>query len=389
MKVLIVSGIWPPDVGGPASHAPEVAEWLRERGHEVEAVVTAGSAPAPEAYPVRFASRSLPPGVRHAAALRLIVARARQVDVVYSTGMFGRSSLGAFLARTPLVLKLTADPAFERARRRGLVAGEVGDFQAGGGGLLAGILRRARDAAVARAAHIVCPSAFMRELVVSWGVPGERVTLLPNSAPRVTDAAAFDPGPRPVLAFAGRLTAQKDLGVALAALRELDGVRLLIAGDGPERERLEAAAGDRVEFLGPLPRARVLGLLAAADAAILTSAWENFPHGVVEALAVGTPVIATRTGGVAEVVVDGKNGLLVEPGDTRAFIEAVRRYLGDADLQARLRAAAVPSVAAYDADAVYVQLEAILQKAAHRGVGSTEPRKERRRRLGRRGSGNP
>ena len=131
-----MSGIWPPDVGGPASHAPEVAGWLRDRGHSVEAVVTADRAPAAESYPVHWVSRSLPAGIRHAAALRLISARARRADVVYSTGMFGRSSLGAFVARTPLVLKLTADPAFERARRRGLVAGEVGDFQAGGGGRL-------------------------------------------------------------------------------------------------------------------------------------------------------------------------------------------------------------------------------------------------------------
>ena len=144
-----------------------------------------------------------------------------------------------------------------------------------------------------------------------------------------------------MLAFAGRLTAQKDLGRALDAMRELTDARLLIAGDGPERAALEAAAGDRVEFLGPLPRAQVLGLLHAADASILTSAWENFPHGVVESLAVGTPVIATRTGGVAEVVHDGENGLLVEPGDTAAFTAAVRRYLDDPELRERLRAAAV------------------------------------------------
>jgi glycosyltransferase involved in cell wall biosynthesis len=364
MKVLVVSGIWPPDVGGPASHAPEVAEWLRARGHEVEAVVTAAATPAQEAYPVRWVDRALPPGVRHAAALQLIAARARRADVVYSTGMFGRSSLGTLLARTPVVLKLTADPAFERARRRGLVGGEVDDFQGGGGGPVASVLRRARDAAVGRAAHVVCPSAFMRDLVVSWGVPPDRVDVLPNPAPQVADAVPYDVGAHPVLAFAGRLTAQKDLGVALTALRELPGVRLLVAGDGPERTRLEAAAGESVEFLGPLPRAAVLGLLRAADAAILTSAWENFPHGVVEALAVGTPVIATRTGGVAEIVRDGENGLLVEPGDAAAFASAVRRYLDDDALSARLRAAAAPSVAQYDADAVYARLEAILLGAA-------------------------
>jgi len=364
VRILIVSGIWPPDVGGPASHAPEFAGWLLEHGHDVEVVVTADARPAHEAFPVRWIARSLPPGIRHASALRTIVARARRADVVYSTGMFGRSSAGAVLARTPFVLKLTADPAFERARRRGLVEGEVADFQSGGGGPVPALLRAARDAAVGRASHLVCPSAFMRDLVLSWGVPPERVTLLPNPAPRAAEARPFDVGPSPVLAFAGRLTAQKDLGVALAAMRELTDVRLLVAGDGPERAHLEAAAGERVEFLGPLPRAEVLGLLRAADASILTSAWENFPHGVVESLAVGTPVIATRTGGVAEVVRDGENGLLVEPGDTAAFVAAVRRYLDDPGLRDRLRAAAIPSVAEYDADAIYGRLETILAAAA-------------------------
>src|SRR5665213_719651 len=86
MRVLIVSGIWPPDVGGPASHAPEVAGWLRERGHEVEVVVTADAPPAREDYAVHWVSRALPPGVRHAAALRAIVTYARNADVIYSTG---------------------------------------------------------------------------------------------------------------------------------------------------------------------------------------------------------------------------------------------------------------------------------------------------------------
>jgi glycosyltransferase involved in cell wall biosynthesis len=290
----------------------------------------------------------------------MIAGRARRADVVYSTGMFGRSSLGALLARTPIVLKLTADPAFERARRRGFVSGEVEDFQRGGGGHRAAVLRAGRNAAVRRAAHLVCPSTFMRDLVMSWGVPAGRVTLLPNPAPRATDAEPFDVGSHPVLAFAGRLTAQKNLDLALAAIGDL---RLVIAGDGPERATLEAKAGRNVEFAGALPRAQVLGLLRSVDASILTSAWENFPHGVVESLAMGTPVIATRTGGVAEIVQDGENGLLVEAGDTEAFAAAVRRYFEDGPLRERLRMNAAASVEQFDRDVVYERLESILERA--------------------------
>ncbi len=154
MKVLIVSGIWPPDVGGPASHAPDVAQFLAGHGHEVEVVTTADAAPAPEAYPVRWVSRSLPVGLRHLRGLALIRSRARRADVVYTTGMFGRSAAGALAARRPYVVKLTADPAFERSRRRGLVEGDVEDFQQGGGGPVGLMLRRARDAELRRAAYV-------------------------------------------------------------------------------------------------------------------------------------------------------------------------------------------------------------------------------------------
>jgi len=69
-------------------------------------VISAGAPPGREAYPVHWVRRSLPPGVRHADGVRLVAARARRADVVYTTGMFGRSSLGALLARTPFVVKL-------------------------------------------------------------------------------------------------------------------------------------------------------------------------------------------------------------------------------------------------------------------------------------------
>ena len=90
----------------------------------------------------------------------------------------------------------------------------------------------------------------------------------------------------------------------------------------------------------------MIGLFRAADAALLTSAWENLPHTVLEALAVGTPVIATAVGGVPEVVRDGENGLLVAPGDVEALAEAIRRVATDGAFRAALGEAAAPSVEA-------------------------------------------
>ena len=375
MKALVVSGIWPPDVGGPASHAPDVAAYLCARGHAVEVVTTAAAAPAREDYPVRWAPRSLPKGVLHVRTAALVRERARHADVVYTTGMFGRSSAGAALARRPYVVKLTADPAFERARRRGEVGGTVDEFQENGGGIRGAAYRRARDLELRHAFHVFCPSAWLRDLAISWGLDRDRVSVLPNPTPLAADLRPRDELKRELslngatLAFAGRLTAQKSLEVALEAVAQSDGVRLLVAGEGDERPRLERRAqelglGDRVRFLGAQPRSRVVELLAAADAMILSSSWENFPHTVVESLAAGTPVVATATGGVAEVVEDGVNGLLVPAGDPAALAQAVRRYFGDAELRERLRAAAAPSVAKYAPERVFARLEEVLAAAA-------------------------
>jgi glycosyltransferase involved in cell wall biosynthesis len=375
VKVLVVSGIWPPDVGGPASHAPDVADFLRARGHEVEVVTTADAPPAEREYPVRAVPRHHRPGVRHYRGAALVHHRARTVDVVYTTGMFGRSALGATFARKPYVVKLTADPAFERSRRRGLVQGDVDEFQHGGRGAVVALLRFVRDVELRHAAHVFTPSAYLRELALAWGVRPDQVSVLPNPAPAIPSLADRDELRRSfrlngaTLAFAGRLTAQKSLGRALEALAGAEGVELVIAGEGPDREPLERQASElglagRVRFLGAQPRERIVELFRAADATILSSSWENFPHTVVEALAVGTPVLAMEAGGVAEIVRDGINGLLVAPGDTAALAQAVRSFFEDEGLRGRLRGAAADSVAQYAPERVFGELESTLVRVA-------------------------
>jgi glycosyltransferase involved in cell wall biosynthesis len=377
VKVLVVSGIWPPDVGGPASHAPELASFLLGRGHDVEVVTTAYAAPAAQEYEVRWVDRAQPPGVRHARVAALVRTRARDVDVVYATSMLGRASLGAALARRPLVVKLVADEAYERARRFGLFDGDLDSFQRLAGGARVRALRVARNRALRRVDHLVCPSSYLAKLAVSWGVPADRVTVIPNAAPALPELASRQDARErfgvegPTLAFAGRITRQKSLDVALDALRQVDGAALLIGGDGPDlgdvrREATARGLDRRVRFLGPLDREGVLALFRAADAALLSSSWENFPHTVVEALAVGTPVVATAVGGVPEVVRDGVNGLLVPPGDAGELAAAIRRVLEDVELRRRLAAAAAPSVEELRPERLYAQLESILVLAARR-----------------------
>jgi glycosyltransferase involved in cell wall biosynthesis len=369
VNVLVVSGIWPPDVGGPASHAPEVAEFLAGRGHRVEVVTTAAAPPAAETYPVHWISRAQPAVLRYARGAALVARASSRADVVYSTGMFGRTRIGTLVSRVPRVLKLTGDPAYERAARYGLTSLALDEFQRSS---VAGVvwLKALRDVLLSGASRYVCPSASLAGIAARWRlIDAERIVVLPNpvSVPTTGDREGlrrrhgFD---GPTLVFAGRLAPVKALDVAVDALREVEGVSLVIAGDGPERGRLESAArGLPVRFLGAQPRAVVPELFTAADAVLLTSIWENFPHAVVESLAAGTPVIATEVGGVTEIVTEGVNGLLVPARDPGALAGAIRRFFADDDLRGRLRGAARGSVAAYTPEQVYTRIERLLREA--------------------------
>ncbi len=368
-----MSGIWPPDPGGPASHAPALASFLDDREHSVAVVTTADRSPQAESFPVFWVSRRLPPGVRHIAAVLEVARRAPWSDVVYATSMVRRAALGASLARRPLVVKLVSDEVFERQQREGRFSGTLDEFQRLGGARVR-FLRWSRNRALRKAQHVLCPSAYLREVALGWGLDPARLSVLSNPAPDVSALPSREELREelglegPTLAFAGRLGPQKSLEVALEAVAGLPDVTLVIAGDGPDREALERRARElgvdgRARFLGSVPRERVLRLFRAADGSLLTSSWENLPHTVLEALAVGSPVIATAVGGVPEVIRDGENGLLVPARDPRALADAIRRFFADDALRARLSAAAPGSIEGLTEDAVFARIEEQLERA--------------------------
>jgi glycosyltransferase involved in cell wall biosynthesis len=136
-----------------------------------------------------------------------------------------------------------------------------------------------------------------------------------------------------------RLVSQKGHEVLLQALTALPEVTALFAGDGPLRGELELRArqlgvADRTVFLGNVQD--VPGLLARADLFVLTSVNEGLPLSILEAMAAGLAVVATRVGGTPEVVVDEGTGLLVAPGDPGSTAAAIRRLMKDDGLRDRL-----------------------------------------------------
>lgn len=168
--------------------------------------------------------------------------------------------------------------------------------------------------------------------VVPYGVDTER--LRPNASERRSVRAELGLSDQPLAAMVARLDEQKGHDVFLEALADVERVHALIIGTGALADRLKANAAerglaDRVRFLGHRPD--VPRLLQAADVLVLSSHDEGLPYVVLEAMAVGLPVVATRVGGLEEAVEDGRTGLLVPPGSAVALASALRWILGAAD----------------------------------------------------------
>ena len=171
-----------------------------------------------------------------------------------------------------------------------------------------------------------------------------------------------------IIVFVGTLRPVKGLKYlveAMNVIRQSDNsARLMLVGDGEERQQLEALVQGRdlegwVTFLGRVPNESVPRYLAGADVFVLPSLSEGFPNVVLEAMAAGLPVVASRVGGLPEIVEEGENGFLVEGGNPEQIADRVLRLLGDDELRARISATNREKARAYTWESVVDRLEEV------------------------------
>jgi len=210
------------------------------------------------------------------------------------------------LARRPFVLTLHGSGT----------AGRFADLE------LARRFPRLFGAIVRRARVVICVSAALGEAAQRCGAPDVRV--IPNGV-RIPTKVEPEGEPAEVL-FAGRLSPEKGIDELLEAT---EGMNLVVAGDGPLRDRVPGA-------LGFVPHGELERLYDRAAVVVLPSYREGLPLCVIEAMAHGRPVVATAVGGIPELVEDGVTGFLVEPGDAAGLREALHCVLADPLLRRRM-----------------------------------------------------
>ncbi len=215
-------------------------------------------------------------------------------------------------------------------------------------------------AVMLQATTLIAPSSFVQDWYACHGVPVNQIKVLPHGLEWPSGLPARESTDDTLcLAYVGGLSWQKGVHILVEAVGRLgQTVRLYVAGDeafDPDyMTLLRAIAGPNVHFLGRLGRQEVWELLSQVDVVAVPSLWrETYSLVVHEAFAAGVPVIASRVGALAGAVRDGTNGLLLAPGDVRAWHEGIRRLTEQPDLISRLRAnVGTPTTLAEHADQV-------------------------------------
>ncbi|MGQ9501278.1 MAG: glycosyltransferase family 4 protein [Anaerolineae bacterium] len=345
MRILISTDAFPPQLGDSIAYVPAIAQALVERGHQVHIVTSVydrSAAANDNRYP--FVVERLDVRRFWHRAVRLFV-QLRWAQVVFVSGLLDEVSRVNRLLRRPAIARVTTDPVWEYVLDQGWIHDDWSSFQRKRYHRYIEQLRRRRNQILGRMRALLVPCQSMQVLVNSWGVPLERIHVVPDAFIPVPEVSTSWPGPDTPLRLitVGRLTTWQGVDELLAVLISWDDVGLLVVGDGPQCTALEQLARrlrleQRVKFIGWPERGVLLGLMRAADLCVLNARHPGSPPALLEAWAVGLPVLAAASGGVVEWIEDGINGRLVPPGDRATLRDAIRTLLDDPLMRATLRA---------------------------------------------------
>lgn len=211
-----------------------------------------------------------------------------------------------------------------------------------------------------KVSRFIALNEFCRSKFVAGGLPAERIAVKPNFVEWVPEPQWVS---RSGGLYVGRMSEEKGVTVLMEAMAAYPAHQLQVIGSGPFEARMRQVAG--AAYKGPQPLAQILASLSGASYLVLPSVcYEGFPRTLVEAFACGVPVIASRHGSLAELVDDGRTGLLFEPGNAQDLV--ARLQWADShpeEMRAMGMAARREYEARYTPDCNYAQLLAIYEQA--------------------------
>lgn len=343
MKILIVTGIYPPDIGGPATHLAQVTPFLSAQGSDVS-VVTFGSNDERRIdqhdVSVSVVNRDSRALFRFLKFSREVYRASRGVSIMYVHDM-SLAGLAAYVVAqmrsVPYVLRLGGDFVWEQAFEKGATNLDYSSFQ--GKEPFPYSIRRWISSRIARGAHtVVVPSMFLAGIVKGWGVKKKRIHVVPNAVdenvlvsgdhtlPLLRQVMEWRQEGKQVIVSSGRFVKWKHFDILARAARDVVNVEVLIIGSGPEEEHLRSVAAENVSIVPSLSRRDLAALFREVDCFVLLSEGETFSFISLEAYLSGLPVVMVKGVALEEVFGEytGKGAYFLHDRAHKTVADALR-----------------------------------------------------------------
>lgn len=343
IQLLVATGLYPPDIGGPATYSRMLEEKLHAHGVDVT-IIAFGTV------------RHLPKVFRHIVFAWRLYKASKGKDVIYaldpiSVGIPAR--VVSALTRKPFIVRLGGDYAWEQGQQRFGLTQTLDDYtyHPKGVPMLVTALAFIQRRIVRSASFVVLPSEYLKRIVATWGVPVSRIRVI-YSALFPLEVDGTKASLREVLSYrgtvitsVGRLVPWKgfeELIEAIALLKDdMPDIELVIIGDGPMHDALiqkaqDCGVSDRVRLVGKLGKDALGAAIKGSDLFVLNTAYEGLSHQLLEVMDLGIPIVTTNTGGNPELITNGISGILVEVGDTEELAKAIKHIVTNESTQVRL-----------------------------------------------------
>ncbi|MEO6722077.1 MAG: glycosyltransferase family 4 protein [Ferruginibacter sp.] len=370
-KVLLVTTIYPPQIGGPATFINHFARFLSDKGHKVS-VVCISEKKYPEMDKTEpFNIYRITPGFfRITFHLRKWIALIWFIltnDKILINGIYDESADICILFKKQYILKIVGDSAWEYARNNSLTTLNIDEFQT------AEILspqiqaiRKKMRKYVMNALFVYVPSMYLKTIVHGWGKEKDKIVVI-NNGVEMVEAKTLKPNTQNLtfkILFVGRITNWKGVEFLLAAVRDIKNIELNICGDGPALnfciELNRRLGNSNVKFHGRVSHEVIKVHLENTDILVLPSLYEGLSHTILEAMAFGKPSLASAIGGNPEAIKHAHNGMLFNPYDLNELKDQILFLRDNPDFLIKLSAGCIDTINKFDSKQVYTQIEKLV-----------------------------
>ena len=332
MNILITVGIFPPDIGGPASFVPKISDFLIENGHNVKIICLSevGNINTEDNFDVIRIKRSNNLPIRWIKTIYQIVKNGRRSDLIFVNGLGVESAIANLILQKQLIRKIVGDPVWERAYNKKRITESFDDFQNNKHSFLIEVQKLLRNWSINSAEIVITPSDHLKSFVS--GIGYSKKILKINNGVNITDINRANESKADInLIIISRLVVQKNINIVIEAMKLLDNknLKLSIIGEGGEFSKLESTIHDlnlqnQVQLVGKIDNNKISQFLLTADIFIQASDYEGLPHSVLEAINYEVPILSTETGGCKDLLNDGERGFIIPmPPDKKVIAENI------------------------------------------------------------------